>query len=287
MQYTNKMGLDAALCRAIAHDPYTKEGDFSGSELPTPPQIRTLKLRYDGLITVDVSDLIYPLLGNNTHYILQRMGIKNGLQEESFKWEVLDYIVSGRPDFYDEFHCLWDYKVTSRYVLISGVKWEWEAQTNIYAWLLQKYNFTVKDIKINCIFRDWSKIQAMKIPDYPKNQVVVFPVTLWYFHDTYEYIVERIELHKLAESLPDSKLPECTPEERWEKPTVYAVKKKGQKKAVRLLKSEKEAGEYIDTKHLDLSKHFIEMRKGESMRCEYYCDVSQFCHQYNTKIKEN
>lgn len=285
MKYTNTQKLPNALFQAIANDPYVKGGDFSASELPGPPQIRALRKRYNDEMEVDVADLVYPLLGNNTHYILERAGVENSLTEEQFVSDIDGVKVSGRPDLFDADKVLWDYKITSRYVLIDGVKPEWEAQTNICAWLLETHGFEVKDIKICCIFRDWSKIQAMKNPDYPKYQVAVLPVTLWFRHDTEEYVRERITLHREAEDLDDHQLPECTPEERWDKPTIYAVMKKGRKSSLRNLNSFNAAQKFAEEKGLSMENHWIQERPGESTRCEYYCNCSKFCQQYK-RMKE-
>ena len=285
MEYTNKQNLPEALYQAIVNDPYEKDSDYSASELPGPPQIRVLKRRYADKLTVDVADLVYPLVGNNTHYILERMGIKNGLQEERLKHEIAGFLVSGQLDFYDAQKILWDYKVTTRWVLIDGAKPEWKAQLNINACLLELNGFGVEGANVCAIFRDWSKIQALKNPDYPKHQVVILPVALWSTQEAYSYIEDRVELHENAEDLPDEKLPECTPEERWEKPTIYAVMKKGRKSSLRNLKSFEDAQKYIEDKQLGINIHSIQIRPGESTRCEYYCDVKDFCHQYK-KIKE-
>jgi len=284
MIYQNTQNLPDALYQAIANDPYKKGGDFSASELPGPPQIRVLKQRYDKQIVQDVADLIYPLIGNNTHYILQRMGVKNALQEEQLTYMVNGYKVSGRLDHYMN-EILDDYKVTTRFVLIDGVKPEWEAQLNINAFLLKKNGFPVSAARICAIFRDWSKIQALKNPDYPKYQVAILPVKLWNLNETGAYIARRIVAHVEAENLADHILPECTSKERWEKLTTYAVKKEGRKTAVRVLNSEQEAEQYIENKKLN-DKHFIEKRLGESTRCEYYCIVKDFCQQYK-KMKED
>jgi len=285
MIYQNTQNLPDALYQAIANDPYKKGGDFSASELPGPPQIRVLKQRYDKQIVQDVADLIYPLIGNNTHYILQRMGVKNALQEEQLTYMVNGYKVSGRPDDYMD-KILSDYKVTTRYVLIDGAKPEWKAQLNIYAFLLEKTGFPVESARVCAMFRDWSKIQALKNPDYPKYQVAILPIVLWDLNETGAYIARRIDAHVKAENLPDDLLPECTPEERWEKPTIYAVKKKGRKSSVRNLTSLKHAQEYIEKNNLDTAIHSIEKRIGESTRCEYYCIVKDFCQQYK-KMKED
>jgi len=280
MIYQNEQKLPEALYRAIARDPYKKLSDFTATELPGPPQIRVLKQRYDNQIVQDVSELIYPLIGNNTHYILERMGLKNALQEERLTANVDGHSVSGQLDFYDETEILWDYKITTRFVLIDGVKPEWEAQFNINRWLLAQNNFNVRAAKVCAIFRDWSKIQAMRNSDYPKHQVAILPVNLWPLGDVETYISDRIKIHKEAEELPDSRLPLCSPAERWEKPTKWAVMKKGRKTAVRVLDSESEALKYIEEKKLDEKNHFIDFRIGESTRCEYYCVVKDYCSQY-------
>jgi hypothetical protein len=290
MKYTNKQNLPEALYQAIANDPYKKGGDFSASELPGPPQIRTLKKRYFDKLEVDVADLIYPLIGNNVHYILERAGVKNSLTEEQLVTTVPScsigaFEVSGKPDLFDADGVLWDYKLTSRYTLIDGVKPEWEGQTNILAWLLKTHSFKVKAIKICCIFRDWSKIQAIKNPDYPNHQVAILPVKRWDLHDTELYINERLTRHLEAEELDDYLLPECTPAERWDKPTIYAVMKKGMKRSVRNLDSFKDAQQYAQDKGLAMETHWIQERLGESIRCEYYCDVKDYCQQYK-KMKE-
>ena len=280
MKYTNKQGLPEALFLAIANDPYEKDSDFSASELPGPIQIWVLRKRYTNEITTDVSDLIYPLIGNNTHYILERMGIKNGLQEERLKFKMGNWVVSGKLDFYDSKKILWDYKVTTRWVLIDGVKPEWEGQMNINAWLLKMNNFGVNGANVCAMFRDWSKIQAMKNPDYPKHQVAILPVKLWESQDVWEYVEDQITRRMSALNLSDENLPECTPEERWEKPTIYAVMKKGRKSSVRNLITFELAQEYIENNQLDTNIHSIQVRPGESTRCEYYCDVKNFCQQY-------
>ena len=214
------------------------------------------------------------------------MGIKNGLQEERFMatfWDGLT--VSGKLDYYDCMKILWDYKITSRYVLIDGVKPEWESQSNINAHLLRLNHFAVEGAKICVFFRDWSKIQAMIVPDYPKHQVAVLPVELWDEKDAEDYINERIKMHYQAGHAPSDQLPECTPKERWEKPTIYAVMKKGRKSSVRNLESMEAAERLIHDRQLD-HNHSIQVRPGESTRCEYYCDVKDFCHQYK-QMKED
>jgi hypothetical protein len=284
MKYTNTQNLLKPLVEAIKNDPYSGKG-FTASMLPQPVQIYALKKMYDDKITIDVSDMLYPLLGNNTHYIVQRMGISNALQEERLYASVNGHEVSCQIDLYMD-RILQDFKVTTRWVLIDGAKDEWVKQQNINSFIVESNGFGVDKIEVVCIFRDWSKIQAIKNPDYPKYQVAVLPVEKWSLSEQMLYILERINLFKDAEKLPDTQLPECTSVERWEKPTIYAVMKKGRKSSVRNLTSRLQAEDFIIDKHLDTKTHSIEVRPGESMRCEYYCEVKDFCHQYKKMMEQ-
>jgi len=276
---TNEYSLPEALYQAVLNDPYKKVTDYTASELPVPVQIRALRNRYKDEIKQDATDLIYPLIGNNTHYILERIGIKNALQEERFAANIGGFTLSGKIDLY-EHPTLWDFKITTRFVLIDGAKPDWVAQLNINAWLMTTYRFSIMDLKVCAMFRDWSKTQAARNRDYPQRQVAVLPVPLWDNEDTYEWIVERITMHNEAAVLPDEELPECTPEERWEKPTTYAVKKGKNKRATRVLQSLEDAQKYIIENQLDPDLYWVEKRPGESTRCAYYCEVNQFCNQF-------
>ncbi len=285
MKITNKQNLPSALYDALVKDTYEKVGDFSATELIGPPRIRVLKKVYYDKLTEDCSEHIFRLFGTLIHEILNLADVKNALQEERLTARVNGVVLSGAPDLYDHLKTLWDFKTTSRWAVLSGVKDEWKQQLNIYAYLLDANGFQVKKANICAIFRDWAKTQAARDPEYPQHQVRVFPVKLWSKGDQRIYIEERIRAHLAAEQLPVKDLPHCTPEERWEKATKYAVKKKGRKSAVRVLDSQEKAEEHMELKSLDPKIHWIEKRLGESTRCEYYCMVKDFCNQYG-KMKE-
>ena len=77
-------------------------------------------------------------------------------------------------------------------------------------------------------------------------------------------------------------IPQCTPEERWLRPTKYAVMKKGRKRAIKLHDNETEAHGHAETLGKD---HLVELRKGEAGRCEKYCPVALFCPQFQKEKK--
>ena len=279
MKLTNKHGLPQALYSALSNDLYVKHGHISVTGLIQPPRIRQLTQRYADQIEEDAADGIWRLLGSAVHDILQRAET-DGIQEQRLSMDVLGWKVTGQADLM-EGGVLSDYKVTSVWAAIGGVKPEWEAQLNCYAALMIDHGITVQDAQIVCIYRDWSKGRAKQGGDYPRIPAGVMRVRLWDWHDAIEYMEDRVRKHQVAESLPDDALPVCSPEERWEKPTTYAVMKKGRKSAVRVLDNEADAEQMVADKG---AGHYVEVRHGESIRCTDYCPVNTWCNQYRDNI---
>lgn len=92
------------------------------------------------------------------------------------------------------------------------------------------------------------------------------------------YVLGRINLFKSVDDgvvIPTA----CTDEERWARPTTWAVMKGRGKKAVRVFNDEETARKYIGAKG-DQSEYRIEERPGQYIRCEGYCPVRAFC-KYN------
>jgi len=110
----------------------------------------------------------------------------------------------------------------------------------------------------------------------------MLPVKLWTQEEVRSYISARVQLHQEAERLSDADLPICTPQDRWEKPTTYAVKVKGQKRAQRVLGGMADAEAWAAE---NMKKEFeIETRPGESVRCMSYCDCNNYCSFYQSTI---
>lgn len=184
--------------------------------------------------------------------------------------------ISGAQDRYLLLNeLLQDYKFTTIYQVKNGLKKEHAEQQNGYVALLIANGFKVKKSEIVAILRDWSKGQINTI-NYPQNQVVVLDVPIWTPEKTLSFLRHRIKLHQDAEK----KLPECTPEERWASATSYAIKKTNQKNAVAghsNYGSEETARKILVT--LD-ANHYIEKRPGKNRRCLDYCNVKNFCIQF-------
>ena len=240
-------------------------GQLSVTELINPPQIRALTIRYWEEITEDASERLWAAVGSLMHQLLESYADIPGHQAERTRFtEVEGVTVTGTFDLYYEDGVLTDYKFVSVWTTVNDVKKEWEQQLNLYAHLLRLTGARVETLQIVAIYRDWSKSKALD-SNYPSAQVQTFTVPLWSHEAAENFLLERVLLHKMAEG---GEALACTPEERWESPTRFAVMKRGQKRAVRVFDTREEAEGHVTKAGL-----YIEERPGSSVRCESYCRV--------------
>lgn len=289
MKITNNLGLPEALYRAVLNDNYSKGiADYSVSELVNPPQITILKQRHWSEIEEDVSDRIWTLLGKAVHHLLENSSEPGTINEIRLYTAIGRRVVSGKFDrFRFRSGKLTDWKLTSAWSIVYGSTIrEWTAQLNSYAYLLANVGYTVTELEVVAILRDWSPTEAQKYPDYPEIQVQVIPIELWSEEAQRLYLQERVELLKTNEMLPDDQLTPCSSEEMWENPTRFAVMRYGRKSAVRMFNTQDEADEFRDQQG---NGHFVEVRPGSRVRCEgkvvrgrliKYCPVRDFCSQF-------
>ena len=284
MKITNNHSLPKAFLDYATADRYSKgNADISVTTLIDSPRIRILKERHSSEIEADAVDMIWPLLGTAVHSILeQSTPTGNVVKEERLFMEVNGWTLSGAIDHQEiidgKVH-ITDYKVTSVWSVILG-KEEWELQQNIYAHMVRRVKgMQVGSISICAILRDWNRREAQHKADYPQSPVVVVQLNLWDDETAQRYIEDRIAIHQSAQMDHDlnDKIVDCTDKERWTKDDVWAVRRPGVKRAVKLCSSHQEAINYMAQSPNKLE---IEVRKGGRTRCENYCAVSAFCSQW-------
>jgi len=278
MGLTNKWNIPAPIVRAIENDDYDRgDSDISVTQLIDAPLQRYLKEKHKDEIIEDASDKIYALMGKGMHQILENAGTRyNEIAEERFFTMIEDIVLSGQIDFMywdNDGWIIQDYKWMSVWEWIYGIKQNKVEQLNCLAYLARKNFLLVKGIEVVMLFRDWSKTKSERESNYPKTQVIVFPVELWSQEKQKEYVRKRVSLHFREE------VGCCTPEERWQTETKYAVMKEGRKTALKVAEDLKSAMQYIEdaVKPIERPRCFIEERPGASIRCESYCIVKKFC----------
>lgn len=240
---------------------------ISVTDLIGSPWLRSLKLKHGGEVEVDVEDMTWLLLGKAFHLLMDTYSPSEHTSEQKIEVPVGGTTIVGVPDAHGD-GCLYDYKVTSVWSLILGEKKEWEQQLNCYRWLLSQKGINIEKIQIIAILKDHIMRKAVE-SDYPKKPLIAVDIPMWSLEETEEYIMSRLEAHK--------EITPCTTEERWSKPTTYAVKMKNVKTAKRVLPSHDEAAEWMVNNIKDIKNAHIEERPGEDSKCLRYCNYAKWC----------
>jgi hypothetical protein len=308
MKFTNTHGLPQAVVEALIGDefnlPKLPKNLFWATRLISPPKIAQLELRHWGEMECDVSDRFNRVLGTALHeHIRRNSNDANRLTEEKAyidtdKWEVKtlppgeslrrqswhnpDVIyVSAKLDSYELLEgrgIIDDYKTGKTFqVIIDGQpKQDWIRQNNIYAFVLRKIGFPVHEIRNTFFMVDWMKSKTKTDHRYPQIPIHIFGnQPIWTDQEVISYLESRIRLHVAAMTIGEDDIPECTEEERWARPPVFAVMKTGRKTSLKnhdnRISAEKHAADMG-------AGHYVEARPGVNTRCETYCSCAQWCH---------
>lgn len=281
MKITNKYGLPEAFLQAVLNDKYSRgDADYSATDLINAPRIVHLKRRHDAEIEEDVSDRIWSLFGRAVHSVLESADVKNAIQEERIHADILGRTISGASDLYDASGKISDYKTTSVFTTMFGSRTEeWTAQLNIYGWLFRSIGFEVNALEIVVMYKDYRPAESKRMSDYPPAPAEAISIELWPFEKQQSYIEERLQLMIDSEDVSDDELPECSPDDMWEKAPKWACVKAGNQKASKVCDSEEEAMAWIGSQKKP-EQFTIEYRAPARTRCESYCPASAFCSQF-------
>jgi hypothetical protein len=289
MKLTNNFGMPETILNVIARPQYSKgKANMSVTELLNSPRIVQLKRKHWDELTEDASDMVWSIFGTAIHNILEHGKGDNHVVEERIHIELDGMRISGAIDLQEltpEGIILSDYKTTSAWAVMNE-KQDWHNQLNSYAFLVEvAKKIPVCKLQIVAIVRDWSRRDAATREGYPKAPIVVIDIPLWPLEQRLAYVRDRISLHgdALFEMETDGDMPDCTPDEMWEKPTTYALKKEGNVRA----KSVHETSEAAEKALADATekakkgeKFLIEVREGDRTRCSSFCQVAGMCSQY-------
>lgn len=282
MKITNNFNLPQPFVDLVSEDTYSKgESDITTTGLAQPPKIAELWRRHGDEIAMDCSEKVWTMLGTANHWVLEQIAQRNPeryVAEQRFYIDVDGVKLGGQIDLYDrETETLWDYKVSSVYKAMSDDRVDWARQGNVNKLLCERNGIFPKRVAILLVMKDWKRKDSEFKPNYPKCAVQEIQLPIWKEEETMAYIRSRINLHSLAKVIiNEDEIPVCTEEERWAKPTTWAVlKEKGAKRAVNggIYESESEA-----QAHAKRIGGAVEKRDGTNARCENYCPVRKWCN---------
>lgn len=279
---TNIYNLPQPFVDLVSGDTYSKgESDITTTGLAQPPKIAELTRRHASEITMDASEKVWTMMGTANHYVLEQIALRNPeryVTEQRFYLDIDGVKLGGQIDLFDrETETLWDYKVSSVYKAMSDDKLEWTKQANVNKLLCEHNGIHPKKLAILLVCKDWKRKEAEFKADYPKCAILEIPLPIWREEETLAYIKSRINLHNAAKLIEEEDaIPVCTEEERWAKPTTWAVlKEKGAKRAVNGGVYELESEAIAHAKRISGA---VEKRDGSNPRCENYCQVRQWCN---------
>lgn len=279
MAITNNSNLPVALVKAIQNDPYDRgDSDFTATQLIKPARITALEARHRHEIEEDAEDGLYRLYGQVAHGILERANMADLAEKRffsTFTVDGIDYKVSAQMDTLSITDgTLSDFKFTTSWGFKknSPPKPEWVAQLNMQLELLRRNGMDASQLQIIGLLRDWQIRDAANDENYPQKPVATLAIPIWSRAQTVAWIEMRIAEHVKARAA----LPECSAEERWAKPDMWAVVK-GRRAINGGVQFSQQLAESICSKNAGTR---VEFRPGVSTRCESYCSVSKFCSQY-------
>jgi len=291
LKVTNKHNVPETLVSLARTDYYSKGGaDYSVTEIISPPRIQRLRAKHWNDMEQDVSDMLWQLLGSALHVVAERGNHPDYITEERLNAEIDGVRLSGAIDIQritPDGILITDYKFTSAWALRQD-KPDWEAQQNIYAWLVNKSKGKqVVGVQICALIRDWSRREASVKADYPQAPIQVIDLPLWPLNQTETYIRDRIDAHRNSKVAADweDELPLCTPDDRWVRGDAWAVMLKGRKRASKVFDREQDAKNFVRTLDVNTGP-YIEKRPGEPIRCANdFCGVARWCSQYQASLK--
>lgn len=313
---TNKHGISDAIVKACMVDNHVTIGDISCTQLIDSPQVRMLRKQNDvtedvaDRIWMMMGTAVHYVveLGEikqrEARQLLEAAEVLMKLDKvkgAEYMYEVVQEFYPDHKDkdilneitlshtidgmtfsgTFDRFTIskglLDDYKNTSVYAYMNEEsRKKWDAQQNVYAFLLREAGYEVNASQITAIFRDFSAGKKFS-KGYPQKPIATFPVKLYDHEKMRAYLTGRIKLHKHAQH--NLEWPDCTTKEMWATSDTFAVTQKGRQRAIKVLPTEPMAKSYILGDGAKYPKAFIEKRPGARLRCDSYCSVSKVCPQ--------
>jgi len=287
MEITNNFGLPSFVVDALTFSDYSRgDAQISVTQLIDSPRVVQLQKQHADKQSKDAVDFVWSRFGTSVHNMFEE-SLKSvdspAITEERLFAQWNGWKLSGAIDIQEvegDGVTISDFKVTSVWSVINA-KPAWDNQLNTYAYLVRKAKGqTVKKLQIVAILRDWQRRKAEQERNYPSAPIVVLNIPLWSESEQDRYVESQMEKHVNADfdAMTGQKLIECSAEEMWEKPTVYAVMRKGRKSALKLHQSDKLAQDMLDG--MD-DTHYMDVRVGEKTRCtQDWCGVSAYCDQF-------
>ena len=204
--------------------------------------------------------------------------------EKRLERNISGYTVSGELDFVFN-KVIQDLKTTSTYAFKYADDAKHTMQMSIYKWIFEGNGIELSDhAQINYIFNDWSKIarDRDKTGKYPPLATIGVEVILNTSEEVETFLKNKIDLIELHHDSDEEHLPECTPEEVWQRESKWAYYTDPTKitgKAYRVFDTYEEAVKLRNER----GNGIIQERPGQVTFCNF-CAGASLCKQKDRYI---
>lgn len=274
MKYTNKLNLPEVFVNFYKSDKTHEfdENRYSVTEILDSVKSIILNRKHREEIEVDICDTIPALFGSAVHEVLEKNAPTDVRTEVKMEYKFGSKTLVGRCDVLNiKDLVIEDYKTCSASKVIKQDFNDYYLQGMMYAFM----EYLIEDIKIKklkfyMLMKDWSKLKSINMSSYPKS-----PIFVWEYNiSDSDYIYIDNYIHKKFKEI-DEGIKDCSDEEKWYTGDKYAVYKNiGDKRASKVFDTREEAEKYMDENKCS----YMDVRKGENLKCNYYCNVKKWCN---------
>jgi len=258
--------------RAMLRNDYSKDGSqFSVTELLGPPQ-RTY-LKRDNKEIRSTYSMFAAFIGTSMHATFERDTVESEgeIAERRVHANVCGADVSGQIDLYCN-NTIYDYKtVRSPKSKIESKHYD---QVCCNGYLAELNGFEVEQVAVIYIDITWQYSRSVLDSSYPQDPWRIFLMP--YDREHAITILNKAIPEHLTALAGNPR--DCTSEEQWQKPTVYAITKQGATRASKLCDSYAEAQELLKPGQI------IETRPGARTFCgtpqNSMCALAYCCPQF-------
>lgn len=283
---------------------YKKSGDYSVTDIITPPRIVHLKKRYGDIVQPPVEGAISSIIGTAIHEYFEKYlelwcdkhEYEGYSLEEQVMIERQGRKISGRYDI-REGTILSDLKSIKVWKLIFDPDLdEYHEQQNLYRLLLKlDKGIEITELNIVAIYKDWQESNALRDRNYPQQQMIEYALQLWNYEYAENFLDTKLKTLIECEELKDEDLPVCSREDRWERhqggETIHygILKNRKAKRATKVVKGgslDNAIGIANGMKGMTKDS-VIEIRYAVPKRCQKYCDINEYCSFWKEWSKKN
>jgi hypothetical protein len=164
---------------------------------------------------------------------------------------------------------------------------DYQLQGSLYRWLDAyrvsqgaKPRITADYIRINFIFTDWQKREALANPAYPQSRTQSKDIRLLSLQETENWVKNKLLLVEKFDAQPEPNIPECTDKELWRTDPVYKYFSDPLKAKDPTARSSKNFNDLAEAHahQIEKGKGVVITVPGDVKRCDY-CPAFDACTQ--------